>query len=161
METWVPRGRVWRERISEALEWDEVAKEKVKRLQRSPQSERSGRRHSEGAVRTKRDQITQSRKGEPGASHQVSVCCALNVFSHFILMPPPEIDELGSEPLGDAGARCPPPLSTLLPQARAVSQPRPRITRVCLLGVIRDSVSSDASNRSRFFRSQLLPQAGT
>lgn len=49
------------ERIFEALESDEVAKEKVKRLQRSPQLERSGRRHSEGTVRTKRDQITQSR----------------------------------------------------------------------------------------------------
>lgn len=61
-------GACVEEKIFEALELDEAAKEKVKRLQRSPQLERSGRRHGEGAIRTKRDQITQSR-GESLGPH--------------------------------------------------------------------------------------------
>lgn len=84
METWVPQGPVWRERLFEVLELDEVVKKKVKRLQRSPQLERSGHRHSEGAVRTKKETRSHSQGGR-AQGLTASECFSLGALNFYII----------------------------------------------------------------------------
>lgn len=65
------------ERVFEALGSDEVAKEKVKRLQGGSfgrKRERSVRRLREGAVRTKSKLDHTVKGGESGASQPVGIC---------------------------------------------------------------------------------------
>lgn len=94
-ETW-HHGRVWRERVFEALESEEVAKEKVTRLQRSPQLGGRGRGVAADTAKEQLEQKETESHSQGGRARGLTAGERLlgvwNALGHFhSSWPPPAI----------------------------------------------------------------------